>query len=115
MAENLEALKAVKSKELRADKRLQANVRGFLCRLHVLLKYYAEHQAFEKNTLSQIFKVYVNRQSSMESEKERVFFEAKLEYEKLKSKISSAIDTLTLRNYMNTGGLTWTRLALMLP
>ena len=38
LTENLEVLKAVKSKELRAIKKLQANIRGYLCRLYVVPK-----------------------------------------------------------------------------
>ena len=51
LTENLEVLKAVKSKELRAIKKLQANIRGYLCRLYVVPKYVGEKEAFDSYNL----------------------------------------------------------------
>jgi tetratricopeptide (TPR) repeat protein len=109
LTENLEALKAVKSKELRAIKKLQANVRGYLCRLHVVPKYHQEKQTYDKYTIKEVFKYYTNRQAKLETTKERVYYTAKIEYEKLQSSFANAIDVTTLRHFVQDSNLKWTR------
>eukprot|EP00943_MAST-04B_sp_MAST-4B-sp1_P004753 g4753.t1 len=109
LTENLEALKAVKSKELRAIKKLQANIRGYLCRLFVVPKYHQEKKTFDKYTIKEVFKYYTTRQAKLETMKERVYYAAKIEYEKLQSSFASAIDLRTLRHFVQDSSLKWTR------
>ena len=109
LTENLEVLKAVKSKELRAIKKLQANIRGYLCRLYVVPKYVAEKEAFDSYNLKEVFNYYTLRQAKLETEKERVYIAARLEYERLKSCFATSLDMTTLRHYVEDSDLQWTR------
>ena len=90
---------------LRSIRRLQACSRGFLARLFHMPRHKAEHRYAKDWSFQNAFNYYTDRQSELETRKERYYFNAHSDVEKWSKFFKSAEDLNALQSYYKESGL----------